>query len=195
MFATLLAERIAILKQQVVEQTRALNALLAMAERVTSASNPDFDKLLECITMTHHLDMRMASTERNTLLERAEKFRSVHSFEQHEAFLERVEQRIEQSGADDLNAAQLQWRDLSTEIRAAMDAGLPAASAAIEALAQRWHAQVGAFMGTDPRFLTKLRDLYLRHPELMVEQSLSPAMMAYMAEAMAPAGLSLPREA
>jgi hypothetical protein len=41
----------------------------------------------------------------------------------------------------------------------------------VKALAQRWHAQVGAFMETDPRLLSRSQELYLRQPEMMVSKA------------------------
>jgi hypothetical protein len=190
--AILLGERIAALERELSDKARALQALRTVAERVGLASTLDLDQLLESITMTSTLDLSVAAARRNAILERADAFGVLQSPAESTRVRQRVEQRLDALGPDGIEAAQRPWRELSADIRAAMAAELPASAPAAIQLAQRWQAQVGSFVDADPAFLAKLRDAYTRHPELMTEQSMSPAMMDYMDAAMSAAGLQLP---
>ena len=191
--AALLSERIAALQRTLAEQEMALSTLRQIAERVGSASTLDLDQLLESITMTSNSDMHLSNTQRKGIFERAEKFSVLHTPDEQKAFRKRVEQRMEDLGPAAIEVAQRSWRELSAHIRAAMGAGVPATSTEVAELARRWHAQVSSLRDKDPNFLTKLRELYVQHPQLMEEQSMSPAMMDYMEVATASAGLNLAR--
>lgn len=187
----LLSERIASLERELADKARALQSLRAVTERVGSASTLDLDQLLESITMTNTLDLQLAAARRNDILERADAFGVLQSPPDAARTRTRVEQRLDALGPDGIEAAQRPWRELSTDICAAMAGGLTANDTTVQALARRWQAQVSSFIATDPAFLAKLRDAYTRHPELMTAQSMSPAMMDYMDAAMAAAGLRL----
>lgn len=187
----LLSERIASLERELADKARALQSLRAVTERVGSASTLDLDQLLESITMTNTLDLQLAAARRNDILERADAFGVLQSPADAARTRTRVEQRLDALGPDGIEAAQRPWRELSTDICAAMAGGLTANDTTVQALARRWQAQVSSFIATDPAFLAKLRDAYTRHPELMTAQSMSPAMMDYMDAAMAAAGLRL----
>lgn len=189
--AGLLGERIGALERDLADKSRALRSLRAIAERVGSASTLDLDRLLESITMTNTLDLHLADARRTEILERADAFGALQSPVEAARVRTRVEQRLCELGPDGLEAAQRPWRALSADIRAAMAEGLPASDATVRALAHRWQAQLRSFIAADPAFLSKLRDAYTRHPQLMAEQSMSPAMLDYMHAAMAAADLRL----
>lgn len=183
--ANLLGERIAALQRELADKTRALRTLQTVANRVGSASALDLDQLLESISMTNTLELHLSPA----LRERAEKFAALIPADERERWRQRVDQRVAELGPAGLEDAQRPWRELSADIRAAMDAGRLASDPLVIALAGQWQAQVGVLLAQDPDFLSKLRDLYTRHPELMAEQSMSPAMMDYMDEAMRAAGM------
>jgi DNA-binding transcriptional MerR regulator len=189
MIADVLGARIDALERDVADKARALQSLRAVAERVGSASTLDLDQLLESITMTNSLDMHLADARRNEILERADAFGALQSPAEAARVRTRVEERLDELGPDGIEAAQRPWRELSADIRAAMSAGLAATDDVVSALAHRWQAQVSTFVAADPDFLSKLRDAYTRHPQLMTAQSMSPPMMDYMDAAMAAAGL------
>ncbi|MDB6162593.1 MAG: hypothetical protein JWL98_25 [Xanthomonadaceae bacterium] len=189
--ATLLDERIAALERDLSDKALALQSLRSVAERVGSASTLDLDQLLESITMTNTLDIHVAGPQRDEILGRADSFSVLHAPEESTRVRRRVEQRLDELGPEGIEAAQRTWRELSAGIRAAMAAGTPASDAVVNKLAHRWHAQLATFVAADPAFLARLRDAYVRHPELMTEQSMSPAMMDYMDAALAAAGLEL----
>ena len=189
--AALLGERIEALERDLSDKARALQSLRAVAERVGSASTLDLDQLLESITMTNKLDVALADTRRKEILERADAFGALQTPAEAARIRTRVEARLDALGPAGIEAVQRPWRELSADIRAAMTAGLPATDASVHALAQRWHAQVSAFIAADPAFLAKLRDAYTQHPQLMTGQSMSPALMDYMDAAMTAAGLRL----
>lgn len=183
--ANLLSERIAALQRELADKARALRTLQAVANRVGMASTLDLDQLLESITMTASLDLHLSPAVR----ERTEKFAAIVPADEGERLRQRVDQRLTELGPAGLEDAQRPWRELSARIRAAMAAGTAASDPTVLALAARWQSHVNALLAGDAQFLSKLRDLYTRHPELMAEQSMSPAMMDYMAEATRVAGL------
>ena len=126
-------------------------------------------------------------------------FHSSHRYEQKfrvcltpgefDSMRQRVDQQLDQLGSSGIEALQRPWRELSAQIRVAMIAGTPADDPSVAELARRWHALVAGLTARDPAFLSKMRDLYNKHPELMVEQSMTPAMMDFMSEAIDSEGL------
>ncbi len=183
--AGLLDQRIRALQRELNEKAVALTTLQTVAKRMEVASTLDLNQLLESITMTHQLDIHATEKQREEIFARAEKFKTVHTPEEFESMKQRVSQHIDNLGAAGLEDAQRPWRELSAEIRAAMAAGKPANDPAVIALAHRWQKHVASLTALDPNLIATLRDTYTKHPELMVEQSMSPAMMDYMSEAMA----------
>ncbi|MEO8673724.1 MAG: MerR family transcriptional regulator [Tahibacter sp.] len=166
--ARLLAERIAMLERDLQQQTLLLAALRRAAQRVDSASNLNVDELLENIAMSQHLDVDLTP-------------------EQRIAF----RQRAEQLGNAGLEEAQRIWPELIAQVRAAMQAGMPAADPAVVELGQRWYALVQAATGNDPAINRKLSDAYLQQPQAMAMWGMDVEMFRYIGQAMAQAGLSL----
>jgi DNA-binding transcriptional MerR regulator len=195
---TLLGERIEALQREMADKARTLQTLRAIARRVDSASTLSLDQLLESITMSNKAHMHAPDSSREDMLARAEKFRTALGPNQFECTQEQIVQRLDSLGADELEAKQRPWRELSVDIRAAMAAGKPASDSGVAELARRWHAWVTTVVAANTSseipsataFITKMRELYLQHPELMVAQSMSPAMIDYLREAAAAVGLS-----
>jgi DNA-binding transcriptional MerR regulator len=188
--ADLLSERIVALQREMADKAKALQSLQAIARRVDSASTLNVDQLLESITMTSTAPLHAPFSSREELLARGEKFLATLAPDQHANLREQLGQRLESLDADQLEAIQRPWRELSAQIRATMAAGTPANDPGVAPLAQRWHAWASDVGTHHPGFIAKCRELYLKHPELMVEQSMSPASIDYMREAVAAAGLS-----
>jgi len=188
--ASLLGERIEALQREMADMAKALQTLQGIARNVDSASTLDLDQLLESITMSNKAQMHAPDSSREDVLKRAERFSAVMPAERYEAFREQVVQLIDSQSPEELEALQRPWRELSVEIRATMAAGTPANAPAVADLARRWHAWATSVAERKGPFVSKLRELYLKHPEVMVEQSMSPAMIDYMRDAVAAVGLS-----
>lgn len=188
--ATLLGERIKALQREMADKAQALKTLQVIAQQVDAASTLNLNQLLESITMTSKAQLHATDSQRVAIRTRAQTFRAVLTPEESKRFSQRLDQKLESLSADELEAMQRPWRELSAEIRATMDAGTPASDPNVSELARRWHTFVTSVTDRDPNFLNKIRDLYLQHPELMVEQSMSPTMIDYMSAAMKAVGLS-----
>lgn len=185
--AVLLDERIASLQREVTDRTQALESLRAVAQRMDRASHLTLDQLLETLTMSNKIESTMSPDERNALHRRADTMGAYFTDEEREGF----RQRAEALGEAGMSAAQHEWPQLIAQVRSAMTAGTPATDASIAPLAQRWHALVNASTGGDPQVALKLREAYLKEPQVMAEQGMDPAMFGYVREAMQAAGLSL----
>lgn len=185
----LLADRIAALERDVADKAAALATLRTVAGRLGPASTTD--QLLESITMTRQSDLRITETQREALRERAERFRGTMEPAQFQAMRAMLDERLQAMSAEELEARQKPWRELSADIRAAMDARTPTDDPIAIALARRWQAWVGTFLGGSAAAVAGIREMYARHPEKMVAQSMSPALIDYMDAAMAAAGLQL----
>jgi DNA-binding transcriptional MerR regulator len=188
--AALLGERIEALQREMADKAKALQTLQAIAQRVDSASTLDLDQLLESITMSNKAHMHAPNSSREEMLARAEKFLVLIPAERHENFREQIVQHLDSMSPEELEALQRPWRELSADIRATMAAGTPADAPSVAELARRWHAWVTSVTERKGPFVSKARELYVKHPELMVEQSMSPAMIDYMRDAVAAVGLS-----
>jgi hypothetical protein len=189
--ATLLGERIAALQREMADKTNALQTLQAIVRNVVSASTLDLDQLLESITMSNKAAMHVPDSSREDILARAEKFSAVMPPERYESFRVQVTQKLDSLSLEEIESMQRPWRELSAEIRTTMDAGTPANDPAVADLARRWHAWATSATECNGPFVSKARELYMKRPELMVEQSMSPAMIDYILDAVAAVGLSL----
>ena len=188
--ASLLGERIAALQSDLADKAKALHSMQAIARRMDSASTLNVDQLLESITMTGTAPLHAPDSSREAMLVRGEQFFATLAPDQQTNLREQLGQRLESLDANQLEAIQRPWRELSAQIRATMAAGTAARDPGVAPLAQRWHAWASDVGTRHPGFIAKCRELYLKHPELMVEQSMSPALIDYMHEAVAAAGLS-----
>ena len=166
--ARLLAERVAMLEQELADKTQTLNMLRYAQQRAGSTSTLNVDELLEHIAMTQQLKVDLSETERQAMIARAEKL-----------------------GEAGMEAAQRAWPELIAQVRAAMDAGTPASDPAVVELGRRWHALVQAATGGEPALTRKIGEAYQRQPEAMAAQGMDMAMFRYVGAAMAAAGLSL----
>ncbi len=185
--AALLNARITSLQREVIERTQALASLRAVAQRMDRASNLTLDQLLETLTMSNKIDSTMTSDERDALQRRADTMGAYFTDEEREGFRQRA-QAIGEAG---ITIAQQEWPQLIAQVRAAMATGIPATDASIVPLAQRWHALVNASTGGDPEVARKLRDAYMKEPQVMAEQGMDPAMFGYVREAMQAMGMTL----
>jgi DNA-binding transcriptional MerR regulator len=188
--ATLLGDRIKALQREMADKTQALKMLQAIALQVDSASTLNLNQLLESITMTSKAQLHATDSQREAIRLRAETFRVVLTPDESESLSQRIDQSLESLSVDDLEAMRRPWRELCAEVRAKMDTGTPASDASVGELARRWHTLVTSLTDRDPNFVNKIRDLYVQHPELMVEQSMSPKMIDYMSAATTAVGLS-----
>lgn len=184
----ILAARVAALEQDIRDKLRALATLRRVATEIGPAPSSNIPQLLESLSMTQQLDLSTSASQRAEMLARAKAFEVLHTPGQQAQFQARVEQRLADLGADDLDALQRPWRELSADIRAAMQSGVPPHDPALAGLAQRWRAHVEALVARDPDFISKLRSAYERHPELMTAQSMSPAMIDFMTQALSATG-------
>ncbi|UXI70068.1 MerR family transcriptional regulator [Tahibacter amnicola] len=168
--ATLLAQRIHRLEQELEQRTQALDALRQAAHQVDSASTLSIDALLENLSMTKALDVSFTAEEREALRGRAA-----------------------QLGTAALAASREAWPALISKVRAAMQAGLPPHDPSMAELARQWHALVTALTGGDVAVTRKLSQAYAAQPQAMAERGLDPALFAYVGAAMSAIGLSLPQ--
>lgn len=166
-----LAHRMARLEQEVAAKAQALDALRLAAHRAASTSNLTIDQLLESIHMSSRLDLHFTEADREALSRRREAL-----------------------GEAQLQKAQDAWPQLIAQVRAAMDAGTPPNDPAVIGLARRWHALVVAFTENDPVINRKLSDAYIQEPEVIAAGGMDLAMLRFIGQAMAAAGLSLPRD-
>ncbi len=180
----LLSERIATLEQEILNKTRALRALREVATRMDSTSTLSLDKMLESINLSQQADLYAPDLTRQSMRERAESFSAAMAPDEFDRARRRLDEVLATLNPEGLEARQASWRELGADIRAALAAGLAPDHADIHALTFRWQSQLAPLQKADPQFLTKLRDLYEKRPELMADQSLTPAMIDYMAAAM-----------
>jgi DNA-binding transcriptional MerR regulator len=186
-----LGERIASLRSEIAQKTQALGTLETIARRVGSASTLDLDQLLESITMTNQAPLHTDDHRRDAIIARADRFAAALVPDRREDLQRAVEAKLDSLGEDGIEAIQRPWRELSAQIRAAMAAGKPAGDPEVNALAQRWHAYINGLQVKYPGLLARVRKTYSEHPELMVEQSMSPTLIGYMEQAMEAVGLRL----
>lgn len=166
--ARLLRERIAVLERECSERQQTLLALRRLQRGVVSSSALDLDELVETIAMTTQLNVEWTAQQRADFARRAE-----------------------QLGAAGLAEAQQLWPELIAQVRAALDAGVPAEAPAAQELARRWYALVQAFTGGDAEVTRKLGQAYQAQPQAMAAQGLDPALFAYVGAALRAAGLEL----
>ena len=183
--ADILAARVEALERDVRDKLQALATLRRVMAEIGSTPSSNIPQLLESLSMSKQIDLSTSATQRAALLARAKAFAVLQAPGQQAQFQARVEQRIADLGADGLDALQRPWRELSADIRAAMQSGVSPRDPALAGLTQRWRTHVDALIARDPEFITKLRTAYERHPELMTEQSMSPALIDFMTEALA----------
>lgn len=183
----LIEARIVVLRREVRDKSAALATLEQAWRRLDPASSTDVEQLLEGIRMSEELDVHFTEAQL------AEYRRSGEILGQHFTAeeRERLRQRAEQYGAENMQKYQQQWPALIAQVRAAMEAGTPADDPAVVELGRRWHALVNAFSGGDASLARKMKDAYHKEPQAMAAQGMDPAMFAYVGEAMRAAGLVL----
>lgn len=76
-----------------------------------------------------------------------------------------------------------EWAALVKSVRAAMDAGIPAASPDAQALAKRWMGMLVRDTGGDPRLLAKLNAMHFQEPTIQEQTGVTPDVMAYIHQA------------
>jgi hypothetical protein len=155
----LLCERIAVLERECSERQQTLLALRRLQHGVVSSSALDLDELVETIAMTTQLNVEWTAQQRADFARRAE-----------------------QLGAAGMAEAQQLWPELIAQVRAALDAGIPAQAPAAQELARRWYALVQAFTGGDAQVTRTLGEAYHAQPQVMAAQGLDPALFAYVGE-------------
>ena len=74
--------------------------------------------------------------------------------------LAQLEERRKLLGEDAIRAAEQQWADLITEVRAHMERGTDPAEPAVQDLARRWNELIEAFTGGDPGIRKSLQKMY-----------------------------------
>lgn len=151
----LIDERIRRLKAELSQQQQSLATLQQMRARWHSASS--LDQLLECINMSQQLDVNLTPEERAAFQLRAQAL-----------------------GKDTIQQAELEWPQLISAVRAAMDAGTPATDPTVSALARRWQQLVQMATGGDPAVERKIASAWQSQPQQMSAQGLDPAMFAYV---------------
>ena len=119
--ADVLADRIAVLEQEVTVKTQALNALRFAARRAGLTAVLSVEQLLESINMSSKLDMRFTEAQRKEFRQRAEKIGKCFTAEEQEAF----RKRAEILGEDRIAQVEHEWPELIVQVRAAMDASIP----------------------------------------------------------------------
>ena len=185
--ATLLAQRVDALQQEVEQRTQALVALRAAMECAGPTSTFTVDQLLEHLSMSQHIKPPASDAERDALHRHAERMGAYFNADEQA----QLRARADAMGEAALQQSQRDWAALIGEVRAAMAAGVRADSAEAQAFGQRWHALVRGFTAGDPEITRKLREAYQQEPSLAQEHGLDPAMFGWVQAAMQAAGLSL----
>ena len=90
-------------------------------------------------------------------------------------------------GPEALQQRNHQWEELIAEVNLAMQHKLDTASPEVNALAWRWVRLVIAMTDNDPALAGKLRAMHLREPRAQAILGITPAMYAWIAEAIAEA--------
>ncbi|HET6432168.1 MerR family transcriptional regulator [Dyella sp.] len=75
------------------------------------------------------------------------------------------------------------WPELIAALRTALADGVPAHDPAVQAMAQRWMAMFREYAGDDPATHAKIREAYLREPDLRSGSAVDDALLAYVREA------------
>ncbi|GLU49248.1 MerR family transcriptional regulator [Nocardiopsis ansamitocini] len=96
-----------------------------------------------------------------------------------------LETRREQVGEQLVTEVQAEWPRLIAEVRTELDAGTPAASPRVQALAKRWMELLEAFHGGDPGLRDSLYRMQAENSEEIRQQygGPTPELIAYVQEA------------
>ncbi|OYO26759.1 MerR family transcriptional regulator [Janthinobacterium sp. PC23-8] len=78
-----------------------------------------------------------------------------------------------------------EWPALIAAVRAALDSHTPPDDPAVLALARQWRELFQSYTGTDPATQLKFRQAHQQEPRLLQGSFVTPAMIAYLAPAMA----------
>lgn len=81
--------------------------------------------------------------------------------------------------------SQLAWPQLIEEVGHLMAAGADVTDAAVQAAASRWSELVQQFTGGQPDLLVKSAQMMLQETSIQTQTGIAPAMMAYIARALA----------
>ncbi|MEJ6001160.1 MerR family transcriptional regulator [Paucibacter soli] len=108
-------------------------------------------------------------------------------FEQYfsEQELQALSKRRAAMGEARVRDIELAWHNLIREVQASMDAGVPAASPAVLDLALRWRALAQQFVGEQGQLRAKVQAMYEKEAGLQRETGVTPAMIAYLRQAIA----------
>ena len=149
------------------ERTRSLCARLeAMLQRMESAEAVSVDEML-------------------TTIEAMTMYEKYYTKEQ----LDFLARRREEVGEARIAEVQEEWPRLIAEVRAARDAGRPAADPEVRALARRWKALIDEFTGGDAGILASLKAMYRDEPAARTRSNADDDLRAYVDEAMRAEGI------
>ncbi len=98
--------------------------------------------------------------------------------------LQQLADRRDALGEDGMRKAEQDWADLMAEAKAEMDRGTPPDAPAVQALARRWEALIGAFTGGDPGIARSLDRMYSEQPAQKIHPSFDPKLFEFMGKAM-----------
>lgn len=182
----LVEARIVALRREVQVKSVALAALEQAWRCLDETSKTSIETLLEAIRMNEQLDVRLSDAELLETRRRGEILGRHFTDEERE----RLRQRAEQYGAENMRRHAEQWPPLIAQVRAVMTNGTPTDAPEVIELARRWHALVSGFSGGDAALAGRMREAYLSEPQVMTAQGMDVAMFTYIGAAMRAAGLS-----
>lgn len=95
-----------------------------------------------------------------------------------------LDRRREALGEEGLRASEAAWPVLIQQVQAAMAAGVHPSSPQVRTMAQRWQDLTRQFIGEDAGIHSKVREMYAKEPELQRSTGVTPALLAYLRQAL-----------
>lgn len=95
-----------------------------------------------------------------------------------------LHKRAEELGPQGMEAAQREWPQLISDVKAEFERGTDPADPRVQALAKRWMELVQAFSGGDPAIEQSVRTMYRSEPAATKRFGVDPRLFEYIGKAM-----------
>jgi DNA-binding transcriptional MerR regulator len=148
------------LREQIDARQALYRRLEAVAERLRSAEEVSAEDFL-------------------TLMERIAMYDKYYTEEQRQ----KIAERAREIGPEAIRAAEAEWPQLISQVRAEMEKGTDPASETVQALARRWMELIRSFTGGDPGIAQSLRTMYREEEGLRERTGLDSEIVAYVSRA------------
>ncbi len=153
------------LRAQIAHEQRLLARLEALAATLESGQDASPDDLFTTLEMMTMFEKYLSEEQLATLATRKEEL-----------------------GAEHIAAVEAEWPRLIAAVRAAMEGGVDPAAPELVPLIERWQQLVREFTGGDAAIGGAVRQMYANEPSVRQRTGLDPAIMEYVARAIAARG-------